>query len=157
MTVSLRLASQEDAPTLWKMQVRSFAGLYERYRDTETSPAAEPLEKTQARLAMPDTRYYFILADGETAGAIRVVLSVRGADGALKRISPLFVLPEFRRKGIALAAIREAERLHGETGWSLDTILQEEGNCRLYERAGYRRTDFVEVVNERMTLVGYGK
>lgn len=157
MTVSLRLAGQGDAQTLWKMQVESFSELYERYRDAETSPACEGVERTEARLAMPETRYYFILADGETAGAVRITTSGGGADGSLKRISPIFILPAFRRRGVALEAIRAVERLHGETGWQLDTILQEEGNCRLYERAGYHQTGETVPVNERMTLVVYEK
>lgn len=36
--------------------------------------------------------------------------------------------------------MREAERLHGATGWELSTILQEQGNCHLYEKMGYHRT-----------------
>ena len=53
------------------MQKAAFAPLYEIYRD-EGSPAMEPLSRTQERLEQSETSYYFILADGAPAGAIRV-------------------------------------------------------------------------------------
>jgi len=76
---------------------------------------------------------------------------------APKRISPIFVLPEFRGRGYAHRAIRAGEAIYGETGWELETILQEEGNCRLYENLGYRRTGETKVINDKMTLVYYRK
>lgn len=54
-----------------------------------------------------------------------------------------------------MQAIRLAENLHGEHGWALETILQEDGNCRLYERLGYKRTGRVDKINEYMDLVYY--
>ena len=93
-------------------------------------------------------------ADGETVGAIRVIDK---KDGSRKRISPLFVLPAFRNRGIAQAAMAEAERLHGDDSWELDTILQEKGNLHLYEKMGYRQTGKTTGINDRMTLVFYQK
>lgn len=37
-----------------------------------------------------ETFYYYNVADGETVGAIRIVVK---QDGSRKRISPLFILP----------------------------------------------------------------
>ena len=51
----------------------------------------------------------------------------------------------------------EAEKIHGDTGWELDTILQEAGNCHLYEKMGYRQTGKTTVINDKMTLVFYQK
>lgn len=39
----------------------------------------------------------------------------------------------------------------------LDTILQEKGNCYLYEKMGYRKTGKTEKINDRLTLVFYEK
>jgi len=39
----------------------------------------------------------------------------------------------------------------------LDTILEEAGNCHLYEKIGYMKTGKTEVINEKMTLVFYEK
>ena len=78
-------------------------------------------------------------------------------DKAPKKISPLFVMPEYRGKGVTQAAIRAAEAIHGSENWQLGTILQEEGNCHLYEKMGYHQTGETKVINARMTLVFYEK
>lgn len=39
----------------------------------------------------------------------------------------------------------------------VDTILQEAGNCYLYEKMGYHRSGRQTEVNEKMTIVGYEK
>ncbi|MDY5807518.1 MAG: hypothetical protein SPM04_08260 [Lachnospira sp.] len=100
MKVTLRKTGIEDDEKLWRMQVEAFQSMYEKYQDTETSPAAE---------------------------------------------------------GIAQRAIELAEEIHGSSDWELVTILQEEGNCHLYEKMGYHQTGETVVVNERMTLVVYIK
>ena len=106
------------------------------------------------RLAQPETYYYFITVNGERVGAIRIV---DAKDGGRKRISPLFILPRYWNRGYAQAAMREAEQLHGESGWSLSTIMQEAGNCHLYEKMGYHRTGTPQKINERMTIIQYEK
>lgn len=57
-----------------------------------------------------------------------------------------------RRFGIA-----EAERIHGPHQWKLDTILQEPGNCYLYEKMGYHQTGYQTVIKDDMTIVDYEK
>ncbi len=154
MNVKLVPASVEDAATIWNMQRIAFAELLERYQDFDTNPGNEPLEKVQWRFSFPATHFYFIQVDGDNAGAIRVV---DNHDDSPKKISPLFVLPEFGGKGVAQAAIREAEHIHGESNWTLDTILQEQSNCHLYEKMGYQPTGRTKVINEKMTLIFYAK
>lgn len=153
MEIKLIRAGVNDAERLWKMQVEAFSEMYRKYRDSETSPAAEPLEKTLARLDQPFSYYYFIMAEGAAAGAIRVI---DANDGYPKRISPLFIMSRYRRRGIALAALAEVERIHGNSGWELETVLQEAGSCRLYEKAGYLRAG-ERAVNGEMTLAVYKK
>lgn len=136
------------------MQRAAFAELLEKYEDYETSPANEPLDKTVNRLNSPVTYFYFIRVGSENVGAIRVIDKKNGDD---KRISPIFIMPEYRGNGYAQAAIKAVEAIHGASGWELDTILQEAGNCRLYEKAGYRKTDKLQRVNENMTLIFYKK
>lgn len=145
-------AGAADAQELWKMQAEAFSELLEKYEDYETNPAAEKLERVLARLT-DGSFYYFICVDGEKVGAIRIVVREDG----IKRISPVFISRSFRRKGYAMQAIKLAESLHGEQGWALETILQEDGNCRLYERLGYKRTGRTERINDKMDLVFYEK
>ena len=154
MDIYLKRIDMSDCEKLWKMQVEAFSGLLEKYHDYDISPANEPLSRVEERLRQPFTYYYYIMY-GETAvGAVRVVDK---KDGSAKRISPVFIMEPYRGKGFAQAAIKAAEELHGSDNWNLDTILQEEGNCRLYEKMGYRRTGRQEIINDRMAIVFYEK
>ena len=155
MAVALTRIGIEEAEQLWKMQVEAFRELYQKYQDTDTSPAAEAIDKILARFAQPFTYYYYIQDDGRTVGAIRVVDKKDGHTA--KRISPIFIMPAFRNKGYAQTAMMLAEEKHGSANWELDTILQEKGNCYLYEKMGYRKTGKTEVINDRLTLVFYKK
>ena len=154
MAVQLVRADVSDAPQIHRMQLEAFAELLERYRDYDTSPGAESVDKVKARLEQGWTYFYYIVADGEKIGAIRVV---DPKNGDPKRISPLFIQPQYRNRGYAQQAIREAERLHGSENWSLGTIAQEKGNCHLYEKMGYRLSGTETVVNDKMTIIGYEK
>ena len=136
------------------MQVECFRKTYETYRDDETTPYLEPLARTQMRLQESITRYYVIEEGGVPVGGIRI--RDHGKD-APKVLGPLYVLPEMRGRGIAQKAIKLVESIHGSENWLLDTILQEAGNCYLYEKMGYHRTGEQTVINERMTLVFYEK
>ena len=55
------------------------------------------------------------------------------------------------------ARIEEIEKIHGSDNWELATILQEEGNCYLYEKLGYKRSGTITKINDRMDIVGYEK
>lgn len=152
---TLQKAGEEDAELLHAMQVEAFRELLDRYQDYDTNPAGETVEKVLFRLKQEFTYFYFICLNGRKAGAVRVV--DRKEAGGNKRISPIFVLPEFQGKGIAQEAIRLCEALHGNGHWELSTILQEKRNCYLYEKMGYHKTGETKTVNERMTLVFYEK
>ncbi len=145
----------DDAEELWKMQVGAFASLYEKYQDTDTSPATEKIDKVQMRLNQSFTYFYFIVVDGEKVGAIRVVDEKE--EGKAKRISPIFIIDRYRNHGYAQKAMELVEGIHGISNWELETILQEGGNCYLYEKMGYQKTGKMEKINERMTLVFYSK
>ncbi len=155
MDVELVRIDISQAEELWGMQIKAFQDLYKKYQDTETSPAMESVDRVRMKLKQPFTYYYFIVADRTAVGAIRVVDKHR--EGTAKRISPIFIMPEYRNLGLAQAAIKIAEQIHGCSNWELDTILQEKGNCHLYEKMGYRKTGKVRIVNDKMTLVFYRK
>ncbi len=152
--VTLKVAAEEDIQTIWEMQVKAFSDLLEKYRDYDMSPAAESIDKVRARYEQPWTTYYFITADDETVGAIRVVDK---KNGSRKRISPIWIMQEYRNKGYAQAAMIAAEQLYGADNWSLDTILQEKGNIHLYEKMGYHQVGQIEKINDRMDVVYYEK
>ncbi len=152
--VQLLRAEVSDAEVVRAMQQEAFAELLERYQDYDMSPATESLERIQWKITHSGSYYYFVLAGGQTVGAIRV-LDMK--DGSRKRISPLYIMPDYRGKGYAQAAMLEAERIHGTSRWQLDTILQETGNCYLYEKMGYHQTGHQAIIKENMTIVDYEK
>lgn len=43
------------------------------------------------------------------------------------------------------------------TSWELATILEEEKNCFLYEKMGYKRTEVIKKLNDETTLIYYKK
>ena len=140
----------QNRNTFFSFFLKSFLILSEKQH-----PAAENIDKTIMRLQQPFTYYYFIQEFDENVGAVRVV--DKGEKDTAKRISPIFVLPQYQRLGIAQKAIRMVEALHGSSNWELSTILQEKVNCRLYEKMGYRQTGKTEVITDKMTLVFYKK
>ena len=154
MNVILQKANKEDIRELWQMQVDAFKGLLAKYHDHDMSPAAESYERILQKFDFKGTTYYFIVADGKRVGGIRIIDK---KDGSRKRISPIWIMPEFRNRGFAQQAILEAERIYGEDNWSLDTILQEKGNLHLYEKLGYRQTGKIEKISDIMDIVYYEK
>ena len=154
MSVILQKANREDMRELWQMQVDAFKGLLAKYHDHDMSPAAERYERILQKFDFKGTTYYFIVADGKRVGGIRIIDK---KDGGRKRISPIWIMPEFRNLGFAQQAILEAERIYGEDNWSLDTILQEKGNLHLYEKLGYRQTGKIEKISDIMDIVYYEK
>jgi predicted GNAT family acetyltransferase len=151
MSIHLKRARLSDAEAMHRMQVAAFLPLLRKYRDTAISPARETVERVREKIVTD--RYYFIMDGGRAMGGIRVVLH----PGRPKVISPLFIMQEHRNRGYATRAVREVERLHGAHRWRLDTILEEPGNCHLYEKLGYRRVGAPQRVNANMTIVDYEK
>lgn len=152
--IELRKADPQDCAVLHAMQVEAFTGLLEKYHDTATNPAAEPLEKVEARMAQDTTDYYFIRTGGRPIGAARVQ---RLAEDTC-RVSPIFILPAFQGKGYAQEAMLALEELYPQArAWQLDTIKEEAKLCHQYEKLGYRRTGREELLQPGMTIVYYEK
>lgn len=147
-------ANVSDCEKIWSLQIEAFADLLAKYQDYETSPGNEPKENIQAKLLDEFTFFYFIYLEDEIAGAVRVV---DRKEGNRKRIAPIFIMKKFRNRGLAQKTFEEIERIHGSNHWMLDTILQEAGNCYLYEKLGYKKTGKIEHINERMDIVYYEK
>ena len=154
MAITLKKATREDIETIWKMQVEAFTELLDKYQDFDMSPATESLEKIIAKFEQPWTTYYYIVENDIVVGAVRIV---NKNDGSRKRISPIWIMGEFRNKGYAQQAMIELENIYGSDHWCLDTILQEKGNLHLYEKMGYVQTGKVEHINEKMDIVFYEK
>ena len=154
MEVSLLKANLEDAMTIHEMQINSFMPLLEKYQDFDTNPANEPLERVITRLNQSFTDYYLIKYFERAVGAIRIVK----LGNKSYRVSPIFILPEYQGKGIAQKVFVRIEQLYPDADlWELDTIMQEEGLCYLYEKLGYEKTGETKAINDNITIVFYEK
>ena len=154
MSITLRKASLEDCSFIHAMQVESFRALFEKYHDVGTNPGVEPLSRVEDRMKQPFTDYYLILMEDLIIGAIRIVRR----SNTICRVSPIFILPEHQGRGFAQRAMLCAEALYPDVKlWQLDTILQEEKLCHLYEKLGYLRTGEIETIQSGMDIVYYEK
>lgn len=154
MGISLTKAGLKDVEIIHEMQIKSFMPLLEKYQDYETSPANEPIEKIVNRINQSFTDYYIIKSDDIDVGGVRIVKK----NDKHYRVSPIFILPEHQRKRMAQEVFKILEQIYSDAiGWELDTILQEKGNCHLYEKVGYKQTGKTEVINNKLTLVFYKK
>ena len=152
MKINLIKSSEKDAELIHQMQVESFYELYLKYNDDETNPINESVDKIIQKLKQPDSCFYLIKFGNNFVGGIRIVIK-----NGHKRISPLFILPKYRNKGIAQEAISKLERIYGKDNWELETIQAEKISKHLYEKMGYRLDEKTTVINDRLTLVSYKK
>lgn len=154
MEIVLVKANLEDAGILHEMQIKSFAPLLAKYQDFETSPANEAIDRIIFRMKQSFTEYYLIKQEEINVGGIRIVTGNEN----VYRVSPVFILPEHQGFGIAQKVFKMIERKYSNAKkWELDTILQEDGNCYLYEKIGYKRTGETKIINDLMTIVFYEK
>jgi len=155
--VKLEEVRTDELSQLYDMQVQSFMPLYRKYHD-ESSPAIESIERVRSRAAQESRKYYFIVKDGARVGAVNVGRKASDNEEACLYISPIFILPKYQNQGIGYMAIQKVFLLYPDTKvWKLETILQEPGNCHLYEKCGFVRVGEEHIVNENMTLIDYEK
>jgi len=154
MNIHLHKSDIKDATLIHEMQIKAFKPLFNKYEDVETSPANESIKRIISRLNQSFTDYYIIKNSNTPVGAIRIVRK----NNNVYRVSPVFILPEYQGLGIAQTVFALIEELYYDAKvWELDTILQEQGNCYLYEKLGYKRTEKTDVINDRMTIIYYEK
>jgi GNAT superfamily N-acetyltransferase len=152
--IQLVKATEREAEAIFDLQVKAFLPLLEVYKDFDTSPATETIDRVVSRINRPNGGFYKIFADDVFVGAICVYWK----EDTQFWISPIFISPEFQGRGIAQKTMTLMEaRFPHATSWELRTILEEKRNCYLYEKMGYRMTDEKKILNENMTLVHFKK
>lgn len=153
--LSLVEFEEKDIDIVYGIQQAAYKPLYDKYQDDETNPYMEKKEITFQKYMREGTKGYIFYKDNIPVGAVRILVDILNKTA---RVSALGVLPEYQGQGIAREAMLKIEKIHSDIEkWNLDTILQEAGNCHLYEKLGYRRTGKTEEINEKMTLVYYEK
>lgn len=153
MPIVLDIAAITDAQEIYDLQIKSFKVLLEKHQDYDSSPGAEKLECIIQRLREPITNYYFISLEEKHIGASRICHFDKRSN-----LKQLFIFPEYQGYGYVQEAIVIAKSLYPVAEkWELDTILQEEKLCYLYEKMGYRKTGKVKHIKNGMDLVFYAK
>ena len=145
--------TDELIDTVFDIQQRAYKPLFDKYHDIETNPYTESKDVLLKKYTRENTFGYIFINDGNSVGSVRII-----ARDNVRKISGLAVLPEYQNKGIAQSALREIEKIHSDADkWVLDTIMQEAGNCHLYEKLGYVRTGEPKIINDKLTIVDYVK
>lgn len=156
--IQLILAKAGDENLIHTMKYNSFLPLYARYQDEETNPVKEPISKVVSQLKSDTTDYYIINFNSQPVGAVRVVNDGIENGKQIYRISPLFIIPEYQNKGIGYNVINMIfDKYENADKWRLSTIKQEQGNCHLYEKCGFKLVGDEQMINGRMTIVYYEK
>lgn len=70
MEITLEKATASDATDLFQIQIDSFSPLLHKYKDYETNPANEPIEKLFFRINNPSSNFYKMIIDSRLVGAI---------------------------------------------------------------------------------------
>ncbi|MBR2531894.1 MAG: GNAT family N-acetyltransferase [Lachnospiraceae bacterium] len=155
MEITVSRFRERDIDTVFEIQRAAYKPLYEKYHDDSSNPYMESKDTVFRKYTRAGTSGYLFFIDSTAVGAVRIIIDDASKSG---RVSALCVFPQYQGRGIAQTALLEIEKLHPDVeSWFLDTILEEPGNCHLYEKIGYKRTGKTEVINEKMTLVFYEK
>ncbi|QOS78508.1 GNAT family N-acetyltransferase [Paenibacillus sp. JNUCC31] len=154
MEISLSKAGFKEASIIHEMQIKAFMPLLNKYKDYETSPANQTVEQIEDRINQSYTDYYLIREANIPVGAIRIVKK----ENQIYRVSPVFILPDYQGRGIAQKVFSMIEGRYSDAKiWELATILEEQRNCYLYEKLGYRQKGDAKQINDKMTIVLYEK
>lgn len=145
---------ERDIDIVFEIQQAAYKPLYEKYHDDAINPYMENKETVLRKYMRAGTKGYLFIRDDVPVGAVRIGIHPEAKSG---KVSALAVRPEYQGQGIAQQALLQIEKIHGDVEkWHLDTIMQEAGNCHLYEKLGYVKTGTTEI-KEGMTLVNYEK
>ena len=153
MQLRLEKAELSDSRELLKIQCKAFGSLLEKYQDHGTNPATETLEKMEDRLKTPGRDLYFICLDD-----LRIGMIITAHSQEKSRLIRIAIMPEYQKYGYSQMAIKLAESLYPKTKvWMLDTVMQEEKLCYLYEKMGYLKTGEMKNLKDGMDLIYYMK
>lgn len=153
--IQLIPAGPFDAERIHIMKYKAFVPLYAKYRDRETSPAKEPIEKVIRQLGDKASDYWIILFSEEPVGAIRIIHEEGETEA---RISPFFIVPAFQGLGIGQAVLGRIFRMYaGVRLWKLETLKQETKDRHIYEKFGFTKTGREQRINSRLSTIRYKK
>lgn len=140
-----------EAEALLRIQKDAFQADLKKYKDNDSSPAAETLEFFKYKLN--HSYHYTLFADEKIIGGVCIV---KVTDDHY-RLFRIFISPDYQNKGIGSKIVPYMEKKFPQAKkWSLDTPKDNKLTRRFYEKFGYRMTKEYKV-NELLTLVEYEK
>ncbi len=154
MKVVFRQATIEDADILLEIQKKAFQESLELYKDYDTNPANESLEKMAHKIR--NHFYYVITADDNMVGGIHAYKK-SNRHCYLNRI---YIHPDYENKGIGSKAVEfilNHEDFRDIELWTLDTPHKSYRNHSFYEKLGFVKTGEVEEVSPELKLIHYEK
>jgi ribosomal protein S18 acetylase RimI-like enzyme len=139
-------ATLDDAEQILGLQKRAYESEARLYNDWTLPPLTQTLPELLDEFA--DTVFLKALQGERLVGSVRA----RETDG-LCQIGRLIVEPPFQGRGIGTMLLRRMESVFPKAhAFELFTGSRSEGNLRLYERLGYKRTR-EKVLSPAVTLV----
>ncbi len=152
--ISLEKATSEDAEVLHALQIKAFLPLLEKYKDEDTNPACEQIDKTLQRINDPGKSFFKILRNRTLVGGILV----KHTAPRTLFLGPVFIDPDFQNQKIAQEALSLIEKMFPNTeSFELATLAQEKGNVYLYEKMGYFLTGEKKKINDSLDLLFFRK
>ncbi|GEL04851.1 hypothetical protein RST01_14780 [Rummeliibacillus stabekisii] len=151
MDLKIMRTHENEVPKLLEIQKESFAEDLKRYKDQDSNPVNEPMErllrKTQVFL------HYTIWLNGEIIGGI----DIRDLNNNRYRLNRIFLSNNQQNKGYGT---RIMELIESEfplaKEWSLDTPHLNTRNHHFYEKLGYKKINEHQVT-DTLTLFDYVK
>lgn len=154
MTITLERATVNDAKALHAIQIKSFLPLLDKYKDTDTNPACESIDKTLYRINDPSRGFYKILKDGILVGGI----AIKQTGPKTIFLGPVFVDPLFQNQKIAQKALELIEGMFSAIDFfELATIAKEKCNIHLYEKIGYVATEECKKISGSLEIIFFRK
>ncbi len=151
MDIKIARTNMKEAEPLLNIQKEAFQADLKKYKDYDSSPAAESLDFFKYRIN--NSLHYTLYMDGKIAGGICLV-KITDTHYRLFRI---FLSPKFQNKGLGTKILSKMEKQFTKVEkWSLDTPKDNERNRHFYEKFGYQKSGEFQV-NERLTLIEYEK
>lgn len=153
--MKLLTATIDDLGIILELQKEAFKDLLSKYKDYEINPGNENIDDIKRRYDQPFTDYLLIKYNNELIGAVRIIKNEREK---VARISPIFIVPKYQGMGLSQKSFDLIEDKYDWVSlFKLDTILEEEKLCYLYEKLGYKKTGEFSKIKEGMTIVYYEK
>ena len=139
-------ATREDAAAILELQKLAYQSEARLYDDWSLPPLTQTRDSLEQEFA--DSTVLKAQEGGRLVGSVRARPS-----GEVCQVGRLIVHPSRQGGGIGTQLMREIERAFPAAGrFELFTGSRSEGNLRLYERLGYRRSH-ERVLSPSVTLV----